>query len=148
MKKFLLDSFLFFTLFYFFIFILYAVNIASERSLKAIMTDLLIYSFVPWMIAGPLAVLISVFRNKTGANKAYLIIIGIFWTLLLVLIPYLVIGAYSATTVFLSSPGWPRQHQLRIQFSAIGFESKITFQLRLFKKFAADLFEVLQGFRW
>jgi len=100
MKKFLLDSFLFFALFYIFIFILYAANIASERSFKVIMKDLLIYSYAPWVVAGPLAVLISAFRNKTAANKAYLIIIGIFWTLMLVLIPYLIVGAYSAFTSF------------------------------------------------
>jgi len=89
MKKFLLDSFLLFTLFYIFIFILYAANMASQSSLKGTIREVLqpSHAFAPWVVAGPLAVLISAFRNKTTANKAYLIVIGFFWTLLLVFIP-------------------------------------------------------------
>lgn len=90
MKKFLLDSFLFFYLFYYFTVILLAVN--SSRSLWSMMHDDLLYSLAPWLFIGPLALLFSVFRNKTTTNKAYLIVIGFFWTLFLSFLPIVILA--------------------------------------------------------
>lgn len=92
MKKFLLDSFLFYSLFYIFTFILATYSYkegSSGRSLEDSISDVFRYSSLFWVGIGPTAILISAFRNKTTVNKVYLIVIGLPWTLFLALLPYL-----------------------------------------------------------
>lgn len=106
MKKFLLDSILFFYLFHVFaiVFFLYTFKDSGVN----IELSHIRYSPYFWVFSAPAAILFSAFRNKTTVNKVYLTVGGFFWTLFLAFLPLLVIGIPMIIFQILSSPGRPR----------------------------------------